>query len=472
MRTPGGNARYVHGSLLALLTASLCGCSTVGGPQGKEAAAIQQNHQTIVLARICADDAHGEHGPNWPFTLLSWQLRDGRGEMKNPQASKEIFPRAVSKSSRDDGWFYFVMDPGSYCLRVTHQESPITILTRWDTVPDSVDEPVLYFSVPADKPFVYAGTLVFNRQTEKEGGEKVTWCVPSHVADDSATARSVTAGQFPGLGEMTSSLLLAYSAAGINSNEVVNVETSPAASRRPPPTIQGVDWLGASMIEAPAGDAFESASDEESPKDAGNDALGGMAWFLLTAPIALGTEGITAHAHQKKWAPYEAGFQKQVAAFHPEDKFQQAFANRLNLAGTNSTPSPSLHLEVQPYNILLRGDRHQKFNLEVAARVRLLSSTDARTVWEHDFLCTYNGPDSSAAGDYQTLIPCRYGQHRLEEYRGDAGAGLMQRELESAVGAITDEVVGELYAESAASSSNSPVKNVATAAETRPQSPP
>ena len=34
----------------------------------------------------------------------------------------------------------------------------------------------------------------------------------------------------------------------------------------------------------------------------------------------------------------------------------------------------------------MRGDAHQNFNLEVAARVRLLSPTDSTVVWEHDYL--------------------------------------------------------------------------------------
>jgi hypothetical protein len=453
MRTLGGKIHYIYGCFFAPLTACLCGCDTLIKP-----ADVRQNHQTVVLARIvCVDDVHGkQHGPDWNFTFDTWQLGDARGQTKTSPVEGGIYPLPLPGALYEQGWFHHAMNPGSYCLRLKVDS---------DTT-DNVDQPVLYLSVPANKPLVYAGTLVFHRTTRKQGSITVGSQVMDHVADESAAARSVCAAKLSGFGEMTTDLLTAYDSPAINSNEVVKAESCPP-SQDPTPVIKGVDWFGP-VVEAPAGDSFHSVGHETRAADAVGDAATGGAWFLVTAPVVLAIDGITDHAHEKKWAPYQAAFQKQVAEFHLDEKLQQALAIRLNPGGTNATTSPALRLEVQPHSIVLR-DRHRKFSLEVAARVRLLSSTDGWPIWEHDYLCTHDGPGSTTAGIYQTFIPSWYGQHKLEEYRGDAGAELMQRELESFVGAITDKVIGELYDRGA--SSDPTGRKVAATAETPPQSP-
>lgn len=473
MKTLVGNVRYTFGCLFALTTACLCGCSIVGGPRAGEIDAIQQNHQTVVLARVvCMDDVQRQKRPTSDFILDSWRLDKPDGKMDPSPGVERVSQRTLSKSLRDQGWFYFVIDPGNYCLKMTPTTDNPSVLEG-----DNHLRPFFYLSVPADKQLVYAGTIAFDRGIEKQGKHNLTTLTTDRLSDESQLANTVIGNEFAAFGEMTPHLLVSYDSPAINSNQVLNAQTNPANSARPTPRLKGDNWHPAELAALPlvySGVFLLQASGNGNGDGAAYVAAAGGALLLLAAPIALTTEAITAEIHHKRCAPYEAAFQKEVAAFQFDEKLQQSLTKRLSITGANSVAMPALSLDVQSYRIILRGDIHQRFNLEVAARVRLSNWTDHRAIWEHDYLYTCLDPNQiakSVEDGYQTIIPSWYGQHRLEEYRGDAGSLLFQRELESAVGAITDEVIGNLYAAKDASSTAPAGKNVApTTAGTPPQS--
>lgn len=465
--------RHVCSCLALLLAVSLCGCSTVGGPRGDEALAIQQNHQTVVLARVvCTDDAPGEKRPTTDFILDSWRLDKPNGQMDPSPDSERVSQRTLSKPLRDQGWFYMVVNPGHYCLQMTPTTDNPSLLEDNNHL-----RPVFYLSIPADKQLIYAGTIVFDRRFEKEGKHKITTLTMSRLSDESQLANTIVGNEFASFGQMTPHLLVPYDSPAIDSNQVINAQSNPANSATVTPRVKGDNWHSAELAALPlvySGVFLVQAAGQGNGDGAVYVAAAGVTLLVLAAPIALTTEAITAEIHRKRWAPYEAAFRKQVAAFQFEEKLQQSLTKRLSITGTNSLTTPALHLSVQSYRIVLHGDEHQRFNLEVAARVRLSNSTDSPALWEHDYVYTWFDPNrtpESVEDGYETIIPSWYGQHRLEEYRGDLGAQLFHRELESAVGAITDEIADRLYEKSAAPASTSTDKNVAVTAKTLPQSP-
>lgn len=424
MNIPSGNTHRACACLLFAVTlACLSGCTTIGVPRGDEAAAIQQKHKTIVLARVvCTNDAQVQQRPTCDFTLNSWLLGDATGRMETSPFEKLVLQRSLSKSLRDQGWFYVVMDPGTYCLKMNPRVN-------------SVSQPVFYLSIPANKQLLYAGTVVFDRKTVKQGKKDVTKLSMNRILDESPAAKTTIANEFAGFGEMTPRLLALYDKPPVNYDHVIHVERSPAGGHATP-SVKGDNLFTATIIEAP-GLVLLAGASGSSGDGAAYAAAAGLTYMVAVAPLALASWEITAHAHHKKWAPYEATLQKQVALFHPEEKLQQALASRMSITGTNSTGVPVLRLEAQPYRIVLRGDEHQKFNLELAARVRLLDPADGSAIWEHNYVYSCPAADQSADTSFETIVPSDFGRHKLEEYRGDAGAKLMQDELNSAVDGIT-----------------------------------
>lgn len=465
MKTPGNALRASACLVFLAALAFLCGCSTVGSPRGKEADAIKQNRKTIVLARVvCMDDVQGQNRPTTDFILNSWQLRDASDRVETSPFEKFVPQRSLSKSLREQGWFYIVMNPGTYCLKMNPGS-------------DSVSEPAFYLSIPANKQFLYAGTIIFNRKTETKGKKDVTKLSMDRVSDESPAAQAVVRNEFPDFGEMTSRLLVSYDDPPLNHDYVMNTESGPTDSiHSPSPTVKGDNLAAATIIEAP-GAAVLGIGYAAGSGGGGEGALyiagAGLAYMIAVAPLAVTSWGITSEIHREKWAKYEPALRKQVAEFHLDEKLRQAFANRLRAVGTNSRALPALRLEVQPYRVVLRGDVHQNFIVEVAVRVRLLNAADRRTVWEHDYAYTRNDPILAPYNAYQTVITFGgFADHRIQDFRGDSGAELMRDELQSAVDAITEEIANRLNEGNASPKSDPAIKSVAVTAETPPQSPP
>lgn len=412
-----------------MMVAFLCGCSTVGGPRGNEAVAIQRNRQAIVLARlICVDEVQGQKRPTCDFTLDSWRLDKADGQMEFSPHEERVPRRSLSKSLRDQGWFYAVIEPGSYCLRVI-------------PTGDHLTQPAFYLTIQTNKQLVYAGTIVFDRRTEKPGKKEVTTITLSGISDESQLAKAVIAGELDKFGEMTRSLLVSYDSPVINSDQPVKVEGTQATLASATPVVRGDNWQPAGYAAAPLvylGTGLLQASANGNGNGAGYVAAIGGGLLLISAPVVFTTEGITAEVHRKRWAPYEVALRKQVATFDLKEKLQRAIANRLAANGTNSAATPALRLEAQPYRVVLRGDEHQRFGLEVAARVRLWSPTGGSVIWEHNYACAHYAPNRVVDNASETMIPSECGQYRLEDYRGDSGAGILLKELNSAVGQISD----------------------------------
>lgn len=471
MKTPIGDTpcACAHFLFVAAL-ACLCGCTTVIGKGEKETSNIQKNHKTIVLLRaLCTNDMPGQELAirDFTFKLDSWQLARQDGKMELSPAHDLLSQRSLSKSLRDQGWFYVAMDPGGYCLKMTPSG-------RHSTLQDGFhSSPVFYLSVPADKQLVYAGTVIFHSRPK---GVKHTANAPTDywlagTLDETEIARKLTGTGLAGLSEIAPRPLVSYDSPAINSDQIVNVDGKHSTSASPAPVVKGDNW----SLAGTAGGALAysglyvvGASGRGSGDGAACVAAAGAALVLLAVPVALTTAGITAGIHHEKWAKCETALRKQVAEFHIEEKFRQALANQLHVIGTNSTTTPALQLEALPYRIVLRGDEHQQFSLEMAARIRLSNPTDSNPIWEHDYVYCGDAPKRQVDNPYETVVYLWADRHELKEYRGDSGAWLFQHELEQAVEAITDRIKDQLYRENRA---GSPAKSIALTEETRPQSP-
>jgi hypothetical protein len=458
----------------AAALACLCGCNSLSGPRGKQTAATRQNRPTIVLARIvCTNDPPLERPQTYNFNLDTWRLDQPDGRMDPSPQRVRLSQRSLSKSLRDQGWFYVLMDPGNYCLKITPTSGNPTDSSA------HTRQPVYYLSLPANKQFVYAGTVIFHPQVKKlrrrdlfePNKETEYWLAGTQ--DEIQLAKNVAGTGPAGAGEMTPLLLVSYDSPEINSDQAINVESKYASSASAVPVVSGNNWYWAGVASSPfvySGLYLVGAAGNASGDGAGYVAAAGAALILAAAPVALTTGGITAEIHRKKWAQCEAALRKEVETFHPEEKFQQALASRLGASRTNSTALPALRLEVQPYRIALRGDEHQQFSLEMATRVRLSDQTGGGMIWEHNYLYAPY-PTRAAENTCETFVASKDGKLPLKDFQGDNGTALMRIELSSAVETIADEVISRLYNVDTMTSSESAPKSPTVTAETPPQSP-
>jgi hypothetical protein len=468
MKNPIGNAHRACACLFFVTAlACLCGCGTVGGPRGKESAAIQQNRPTIVWSRIiCTNDVPVQQSQAYNFNLDAWRLSQPDGRMEPSPHRVRLSQRFLSKSLREQGWFYVLMDPGSYCLKITPTSGHPTNSTA------HAHQPVYYLSLPADKQFVYAGTVIFhptvtslhvNHLRDPFAPDKATEYWLAGTSNEIEIAKNVIGTGPAGVGEMSPQLLVSYDSPVINSDQFVGVENTRANPAAPTAIVKGENWQASRKFGGVFFGGMQGTQMNVSGDGAQYVLAAIAAVYIVGTTVTLTVDGITAGAHLKQRVRCEAMLRKQVEAFHLEEKFQQALAGRLSSHETNSAATRALQLEVQPYRIVLRGNARQEFSLEVATRVRLLSQTGSQPIWEHDY-DHFDSDLDRTVSDYQTFIRGWDNQHPLKDFQGDYGAHLLADQLQSAVKDISDKIVDQL--ESAHSSDS-----VATTAETPPQLP-
>ena len=134
---------------------------------------------------------------------------------------------------------------------------------------------------------------------------------------------------------------------------------------------------------------------------------------------------------------------KEVSEFDLNKRLQERLAARIGGANIDSSAAPRFCMRVQAYRVFLRDYGHQKFALEVAARVQLLDSSSGRLLWEHNYVCGTN-QSQVACNPSETEVASTVSPRRLEDFGGDAGAELIRNELQSAVNDSTKKIANRI----------------------------
>lgn len=448
----------VLSSLLAVACIWFAGCAAVGTPGKKETSAIQQNKKTVVLLRvICQEDVQVQPPPTCDFEIHLWRLNAADGHIETSPAQYNPSLQSLSKSTRQEGWRYVVIDPGTYCVQVTPKlgANPISGDTSILSPQADGERPLYYLSVPSDKHVVYAGTVVYHRQVRRRGKHwpntyNETEYTRMGLQDDLAGARQASGSVFDGLGEMSRSLMVSYDCPGEiaeqHSSEVRNAGAPGVATGF---TVEENDTGIANAVAAPVfytGLFTLQGASGASGKGGAYAAAVGLALILAAAPVALATEAITAEEHRKKWAPYHAALQKEFNEFRFVEKLQTAFAAQLGRPDTNAASSAPFLVDIEPYRLTLRGNEHQQFALEVAVQVRVTDRSE-RVLWEHDYV---HAPEPNEISEtvFETSLHSSNSLHRLEDYRGESGAELFRTELNSAVRELSEQIAVEFQCRS------------------------
>jgi hypothetical protein len=167
-------------SVIAL--ASLVGCSIVRQPSPEEYESVRQNKKAIVLFRLTGSlDSKEVHlllepvGSYPNYILLSFGLAnlDAGEPMKAFPVGTAVaswVPSYVYFSPSPDvaesGWGAFMLEPGTYYLRITSAVLPAQVRAR--EIIDPIPE--FRFIVPPNTPLLYIGSLHLACTTKEAGG--------------------------------------------------------------------------------------------------------------------------------------------------------------------------------------------------------------------------------------------------------------------------------------------------------------
>lgn len=156
------------------LASLLAGCALVGPPDGKELTAIESGQKALVLLRVTAELPDGSEIKTFSqgFVRIFVGGFQTGGILKPVTVS--MFPsigdrssiyQFLSNESRDEGWIYFLFEPGTHYLGFIGQ-GQIRNLTRDHpeeiiTLPQRLQRSVTLWriDIPRSFPLVYGGTL-------------------------------------------------------------------------------------------------------------------------------------------------------------------------------------------------------------------------------------------------------------------------------------------------------------------------
>jgi len=440
----GGFGGRIGAIVLTLAVVLLTGCKTTG-PATQSSANLHDQEPHLLFRVVCIDATTNQLRLTCDVQVNLWRLGDADGKIAVLPKKFSPHESALSKSSTDQGWRDIAVEPGTYCMEILPTDRDPTVAF------DETNRPVYFLKVSTNQLVAYAGTVVFNRRVRKHksflDSSKSTEFSLKDFWNETEAARGVAG--LAGLGDVTSCLLVPYDAPSMNQQSGLAQVRSGAVATL---TIGGNQSHLDSIMTSPAmvpGEVLMAAGGHSG--EAGIYVVGaGLALMAVGAPVALTTEAIKTHAHHKKWAPYQAALQKEVGAFHLDERLREQLAAALG-AETNSA-AQALWLQIEPYRVVLRGDQRQKFALEIAVRVQLFNSAKGGPIWEHSYVT--DSHDSYASFELcETPVWSSISLHRLEDFSGDSGAKLMRIELQAAVEDLTHAISSRINEPNQSSSS-------------------
>ena len=196
--------------LIILTLFALAACAGVSPPSTSELSEVQAGQKVLVLFRVVGEDPDGKPLRAFKEGLVDDSVGLALGSPETGGVPKGRIERVryLSPESRDLGWTYLLLDPGTYYLAVqpprwgnlfTYLDS-FKAATRW------------IMEIPPDAPLVYAGTLelygiaapglVFGNKIFVAFDKQV-----SRVRDEERLAADLGAKHFADLGPVTTILM-------------------------------------------------------------------------------------------------------------------------------------------------------------------------------------------------------------------------------------------------------------------------
>lgn len=181
-------------------------CAFVEPPSNSELSEVQEGQKAIVLFRVVGEDPDGK--PLRAFGEGRVHFALGSPETGGVPGGRIERMRHLSVESRDQGWAYLVLDPGTYYVAV---QPPIwtNLFTYMDGFKSA---PRWVLEIPPNTPLVYAGTLELYGVAVRGlvFGNKIFVAFDkqlSRVGDEEQMAADLASKHFVGLGPVTAVLM-------------------------------------------------------------------------------------------------------------------------------------------------------------------------------------------------------------------------------------------------------------------------
>ena len=183
---------------LVMLTYLSIGCATVSPPAATELKAVQTGRTAIVLFRVTSE-VDGEPYEPFSHTLIDDNIGLALGGFETGGKVEPVQSyRFLSKETRQQGWIYFILEPGTYYLAVQppRNTNAFTYASGFQYAPH------WRIDVPTDARLVYAGTLHLpgSGQWVLFGSRRLTSFTALTVRNEEDLARKIASEHLAELG--------------------------------------------------------------------------------------------------------------------------------------------------------------------------------------------------------------------------------------------------------------------------------
>ncbi|MCD6681659.1 MAG: hypothetical protein LT102_13595 [Burkholderiaceae bacterium] len=200
--------RSVPGRLfLVSILLGLVGCASIGAPTAEERTALAASGNAIVLLRVqCTIE---DRQPYEPFRHVVGDdnISLGLGSFETGGEPERLASRFLSPQSRNDGWTFLVLAPGTYYLAF-YPPRRTDVFTYARGIKDA---PRWRIDVPPDARIAYVGTMRLSGASDRLlfGGSilRSIRADEMSVANEEELARALVKAQLPGAGELRTVLM-------------------------------------------------------------------------------------------------------------------------------------------------------------------------------------------------------------------------------------------------------------------------
>ena len=442
---------------LCIVVSLLPACTVVRplGPDDQEA--IRQNKKAIVLFRLTGSLDNREVRllleniirDQFNYTMLSFGIAnlDAGERMKEFPVAVAVAPWvrsypyfSPSPESAEKGWGAFLLEPGTYYLRITSHVKGIL-----EPIPE------FRFTVPPNVLLVYIGSLHVACTTVEGagwfGGRGFGYgsCLPEAApANEAVAAKLVAEAAFRDFGPLSTMIMQRYGT-GVPTSTVSTGVPLGLLIPRGKIDVGSPDWIKRAIGIGLLPSALFSLG-RSGP---------GVAAALLWAPMGAALGYVGGKLSESTWEPCRQALQESLSKFDPmavlgtklKSELERAGVTTLEIA-TDATGAKASDVKTiliaQIQGVVLRFCS-PTLCLEVVTRVRLFEASAETSLYDRALVYLNAKASTRELQPYESLVTDATSSGRdLETYCGEGGGEILQGDFSKALDTILSRLVQDL----------------------------
>ena len=432
----------------------------VKAPQGAVRKEGTQVGKSIVLLRV-VEERDGKlsnvqfFGPRFNYSLKLECADSSQSEQRNMYISPSL-------EAREHGWLNYVLEPGTYYLRVNLPSNVDTNIVRSgdkqvriegrESIPVQAE---FSFYVPPKPGLIYVGTLVIPTKTKSFLIFSTADYFDPLLRDETAAAQAITQTALSQYGPLTTNLMRPLGAA----------ENLPGLAALTPMgiiaagqgTLGSPDWVKRA-IGRTTGIGYVPG--DELIRGVGGAGAGLAMLYLLYLPVGLTMGAVGGGVAANQWQPCVEGLARELKDLEMDKALKEKLIHTFARHGARLIDLPpgddpkdkatrqglKSVLEMRVKRVRLREITERgKFCVEIAFHARLLEAEGTKPVYDRVLLYSHPSPLSKDTSEWTENRLAYFPEARsMEAYCGPEGTKLFKKEVEKGMASAVNRVVDDL----------------------------